>query len=146
METGDRLGSSWFRISRDMFGNTVSLGHIYPYPRSPYGAFTWIQLIFCQKTFRILYPSLKNSTTGTAIMYIKLHDAWAFPITDCALFDAYWLGSITITLLHAMQHSLYYEQLSRTMLSCFLIDMIFGSHFDQNQMCWLNFQFDAHIP
>ena len=35
METGDRLGSSWFRISSDRFENTVSLGHIYPYPRSP---------------------------------------------------------------------------------------------------------------
>ena len=35
IETGDRLGSSWFSISRDRFENTVSLGHIYPYPHSP---------------------------------------------------------------------------------------------------------------
>ena len=35
IDTGDRLGSSWFRISRDKFENTASLGHIYPYSRSP---------------------------------------------------------------------------------------------------------------
>ena len=35
IETGDRLGSLWFSMSRDRFENTVSLGHIYPYPRSP---------------------------------------------------------------------------------------------------------------
>ena len=29
IETGDRLGSSWFSISRDRFDNTVSLGHTY---------------------------------------------------------------------------------------------------------------------
>ena len=36
IETGDRLGSSWFSISRDMPENTVSLGHTYLYPRSPF--------------------------------------------------------------------------------------------------------------
>ena len=35
IETGDRLGSSWFSISRDRIENTVSLGHTYLYPRSP---------------------------------------------------------------------------------------------------------------
>ena len=35
IETGDRLGSSWFSISRDRFEYTVSLGHTYSYPRSP---------------------------------------------------------------------------------------------------------------
>ena len=35
IETGDRLGSSWFSISRDNLENTVSLGHTYCYPRSP---------------------------------------------------------------------------------------------------------------
>ena len=35
IETRDRLGSSWFSISRDRLENTVSLGHIYSYPRSP---------------------------------------------------------------------------------------------------------------
>ena len=35
IETGDRLGNSWFSISRDRFEYTVSLGHTYSYPRSP---------------------------------------------------------------------------------------------------------------
>ena len=36
IETGDRLGSSWFSISHDRLENTVSLGHTYYYPRSPW--------------------------------------------------------------------------------------------------------------
>ena len=36
IETGDRLGSSWFSTgSRDRLENTVSLDHTYFYPRSP---------------------------------------------------------------------------------------------------------------
>ena len=35
IETGDRLDSSWFSISRDRFEYTVSLGHTYSYPRYP---------------------------------------------------------------------------------------------------------------
>ena len=36
IETEDRLGSSWFSISCDSFEYTVSLGHTYSYPRSPF--------------------------------------------------------------------------------------------------------------
>ena len=34
--TEDRLGSSWFSISRARLENIVSLGHTYLYPQSPY--------------------------------------------------------------------------------------------------------------
>ena len=33
-------------------------------PFSKFGNFIWLQLIFSQKTFLILYPTLENSTTG----------------------------------------------------------------------------------
>ena len=36
IETGDRLGSSWFSISCDRLENSVSLGHTYCYPQSPW--------------------------------------------------------------------------------------------------------------
>jgi hypothetical protein len=45
IETGDRLGSSWFSISRDSLENTVSLGHTYCYPRSPCSIYSLCLLI-----------------------------------------------------------------------------------------------------
>ena len=66
IETGDRLGSLWIRISRDRFESTVSLGHIYPYPRSPYNfKISWPQNI---SIYKIL-----SDTIITLILMIKTY-------------------------------------------------------------------------
>ena len=50
IETGDRLGSSWFSISRDRLENILSLCHTYCYPRSPW-AREDLAVVYCQTSF-----------------------------------------------------------------------------------------------
>ena len=49
-----------------------------------FNAFIWLQLIFSQKTFLILYPSNENSTTGIAIDIILQNKKKPWP-KDCGL-------------------------------------------------------------
>ena len=59
IETGDRLGSSWFSFLRDKFKYTVSPGHTLCYPRSPLTIFLtifWIFGFFPVSCGELLFP------------------------------------------------------------------------------------------
>ena len=50
IKTGNRVGSSWFSISRDRLENILSLGHTYCYPWSLW-ARADLAVVYCQTSF-----------------------------------------------------------------------------------------------
>ena len=73
IETGDRLGSLWFSISRDRLENTVSLGHTYCYPRSPLANDMFWNIEISQDTaVRILW--IESETN--AIWWQRIQRKW----------------------------------------------------------------------
>ena len=90
METGDRVGSTWIRISRDRLGHTQSLGHTYLYPRSPYVSIkTCYYVVGIACTFNNLSKSLN--------IHIRLH----FP---CKFVFTYHKGGFRQDVLYGTRH------------------------------------------